>query len=206
MRGALYFGTGVVNRDRQPDTPHDDHVSQIVSRICHLIERDPALGGDFFKNRNLFDVALIDIGHFHLARALFGRRRDASADYAGLNAVPTEPLERDAVLRIEHFALDHFSVGAGNVEKTAVGENAVDVHDEHSDLGRALAEFGSNGHLQKPSPGQTAAPMARSSMASRFSMELFSLFVQFAVKRALIRQQPAVNGSEFAPGLESGPR
>src|SRR5579883_538649 len=112
MRGALYFGTGVVNRDRQPDTPHDDHVSQIVSRICRLIERDPALGGDFFKNRNLFDVALIDIGHFHLARALFGRRRDASADYAGLNAVPTEPLERYSFIRMEHIAIYNLSLHA----------------------------------------------------------------------------------------------
>ncbi len=82
-------------------------------------------------------MALIDVRHFALARAFRGGRGEAAADDAGFDAFPTEPLEADAVLRIEALGFDHLAFGIGHIVEVAVGENAVHIHQQQLDLGSA---------------------------------------------------------------------
>jgi len=83
------------------------------------------------------------------ARPLRRGRRVASADEAGLDALPVEPLQRDAVLGIEEFHLEQAAGGIGHMKVLAVGQHAVDVHEHELDLGRAGADFFTHlrGHL-----------------------------------------------------------
>src|SRR5579863_1139461 len=96
MRRALDFRPGIGSRDRKSYSPHDDDVGQIVARISHFRHRDAALFLNLFKNRNLLDMALINVGHLYLSRSLFGGRRDSTADDASLDPVPGKPLQCDA--------------------------------------------------------------------------------------------------------------
>src|SRR5579872_1700151 len=99
MGGALNLAACICGGDSQAHTAHDNDVGEIVAGVGSLFLRDAALREDFLEDRNFLDVALIDVGHLDLAGTFGCSRRLSSADDAGGDAVPGEPLQGDTVLR-----------------------------------------------------------------------------------------------------------
>src|SRR5258706_4128800 len=174
VRRALHFLARIRRSDRQTDAAHNDNVGQIVADVGGVFRGDAALRQNFLQDRDLFDMSLIDICHFHLSRALFPGRRNAPADHPGRDLVPVQPLQRDAVLRIEALGLHHLSLGTRDIIKTAVGEHSVDVHQQQFYARNALFElgrhyvrgtlFGSRSHVRsilKKDPGAARAGVRR---------------------------------------------
>jgi len=98
MGGALDLGTRVGGGDGQAHAAHDHDVGEIVAGVGGLLRRQAAFGEDLLEDRNFLDVTLVHVGHLDLAGALDCGGRIAPADDPGGDAVPGEPLQRDAVL------------------------------------------------------------------------------------------------------------
>ena len=138
VRGTLHLMPGIRGRKREPNTTHDDDVSQIVADVGDVPRIDRAIGQDLVENRNLLDVTLINIGEFALAGPFVGCGRDPATDKSGFDVVPMHPLQRDAVLRIEALGFHHPAGGIRHVVELAVREHAVHVHQEQLYTGGKL--------------------------------------------------------------------
>lgn len=83
------------------------------------------------------------------AGAFGGGRGFAAANETGFDAVAVEPLEGDAVLGFEEFDFEEAAGGVGDVEVAAVGEHAVDVHQDEFDARGAREEIGGQFRLHR---------------------------------------------------------
>src|SRR6185312_15819331 len=106
VRFALDFGPRVGDRDPEPHAMHHDNIGEIVANVRHLLRRSLRVRLDGFENRDLLDVSLVNVIHSALPRAFDDRWGVASADHAGLHALPLAPLQGDAVLGVEAFEFD----------------------------------------------------------------------------------------------------
>ena len=142
MDAAFYFGPGIGRSERQPCAPQDGNVGQVVARVGDIRQGEATLLDDLFQDRNLLDVALVNIRHAYLLGADLQGVRFASADDSRLDTVPPQPLQRDAVLSVEALGLDHLPILSRDVKKQAVGEHAVDIHKQQTNFRRALLKLG----------------------------------------------------------------
>lgn len=141
MGFALHFGPGIGDGYRKTHTVHHHDVGQVVTHIRYFVRLYLRIDHDLFEDRDFFDVPLVDVIHTQLARAFGGGKRVAPADDAGANTLPLEPLEGDAVLRVEAFGLDHPAIRIGEMVDVAAGQNAIHVHEQQLDFPGAGAQI-----------------------------------------------------------------
>src|SRR5262249_37160025 len=130
MCDRLHLGPRVRRRDCQTYAPHHHYVGEIVADVRHFAGVDGGVGQDLLDDRDLLGVALVDVFELALSGAPHRGWGDAPADESGDDAQPRQPLQADAVLRIEAFGLGHRAVRSGDVIQLAVGENTVDIHQQ----------------------------------------------------------------------------
>lgn len=138
MRLALYFGARVRHRDGEAHAVHDHGVGEIVADVGHLLPLQHRLNQNFLEDRNLLDMPLIHVRHLHLAGALRGGGRLASADHARLDAVPVEPCQANPILRIEPLRFHDVSIWSGYAIEFSIGEDAVHIHQQQLDARSAV--------------------------------------------------------------------
>jgi tRNA(Ile)-lysidine synthase len=144
----------VGDRHSQADPAHQDGVRQIVPHVADLAGVDTLFSQNLFQNGDLFDMALVDVGHLHLGGPLDGGRGDAAADDSGFQTLPGQPAEPHAILRGESFRFHHLPVDAGNVVELAVGKDAIDVHQQQLDARGAIESFSGKSHVGFVPPGR----------------------------------------------------
>ena len=126
----LHFEARVRGGDGQTDPVHHYDVGQVIADIRHLTLFQACVRQDLFEDRYFLDMALVHVGHLALPGPLDRRRRTPAADQPGLDPFPAQPLQANAVLRVEGFGLDHVPGGVGHVNQLAVGEHAVHIHEQ----------------------------------------------------------------------------
>jgi hypothetical protein len=107
---GLHLGLGVGDGDGEPDPVHDHDVREVVAHVGDLLRGQPRLLEDLLEDRDLLEVALVDVGEAGRAGALPGGDRDPPADHPRLDAEAAQPLEGDAVLRVEGLDLGEASL------------------------------------------------------------------------------------------------
>ena len=110
MRDRLHFGPRIGRRDAEAHAAHHHDVGEIVADVGHFLGRDLGVGQNFFEDRNLLGVPLIDVLNLHcVARStVAGETRPLIRPVAMPSS--RHPLQRDAVLRIEALGLRHLAV------------------------------------------------------------------------------------------------
>src|SRR5687767_1014388 len=142
MRNLLHFGPCIGDSDPEADTPHDDDVGEIVADECDLFGIQTGMLDDVPEYRDFLDVTLIAVGHVPLLGPHVHHCRLTSADDAGLDTVPMQPLERNAILRIEAFRFSPATAAIGDVINHAVRQDAIHIHEQELDARCALDQRG----------------------------------------------------------------
>jgi len=128
VRGGFDFVAGIGGRKGQARAAKEREIRQIIACVGDLAWTKTALRDDFLEDRDFFNVALIDVGHADLFGSLGCGGGITAADHAGLDIVPGEPLQSDAILGMEAFGFGDLARAERDVEDLAVGEDAVDIH------------------------------------------------------------------------------
>ena len=134
MGCGFHLGAGVRGRDGKSSTAHDHDIGQVVTNVSNLAGSHFRVSQNLLKQRDLLNVSLKNVRHAYLTSSFGGSGRVAAANHTGLEVVPRQPSQGYSVLRIESFRLDHVVLTVGNEIKAAVGEDAVDIHQENLHL------------------------------------------------------------------------
>jgi hypothetical protein len=130
---GLHLVASVGGRHGQAHPVHDHDVREVVADVGDLLGRDAGVLEDLLEERDLLELALVDPGEAGLPGSLLDRGRHPSADDAGPNPGPPQPLQGDPVLGVEGLGLDEPARAVGHAPVRAVRQHAVDVHQQHPD-------------------------------------------------------------------------
>jgi len=74
MGSRLYFRARIGWGKRQPDAPHYDDIGEIVADVSNLLRGNICVSKDLEQDRDLLDVALINVAELALFGAFFSGR------------------------------------------------------------------------------------------------------------------------------------
>ncbi len=134
MGGGFHLRTGIGGGDGEAAETQDRQVDDVVADIAELVGGDFGLGEDLLEGFEFVRLPLVDELHLQVAHAQGDGLALAFGDDAGAQAAEPGKRDAEAIVCTEAFDLDAGAVGLRNDSDVAVGQDAVDVEDEHFDV------------------------------------------------------------------------
>ena len=127
----LDLRAGVGRGNAQPAEAQDGQIDDVVANIAELVGGDLRLGENLLEGFQLVGLTLVDELHLEVAHAKGDGLALTLGNDAGAQAAEARKRDAETVVRGEALDLDARAVRLRNDGDVAVGQDAIDVEDEH---------------------------------------------------------------------------